>query len=183
MSKRQVLPRRQKIADWWCSREGQLRIKGIQDKYGINLWGSLGSIEVDVAHCWACNKTLRGGSASYKTKSLDLYRCHIIPDSLGGSNEPSNLLLMCGECHSKAPDSNDVELFWLWFAEVEDSTTSLIDALFGASKPINFKKHQPEEILEEFNQTFKQASPILHQGKLAKSVAVSVLKKTSRNKT
>ena len=38
-----------------------------------------------------------------------LQRCHIVPFRLGGSNEPSNLVLMCDICHAGHPDSLDPE--------------------------------------------------------------------------
>ena len=42
--------------------------------------------------CWRCG---------CKRK---LQRCHIIPDSLGGKDEPSNLVLLCERCHIDAPN-------------------------------------------------------------------------------
>jgi hypothetical protein len=38
-----------------------------------------------------------------------LTRCHIVPFRFGGSNEPSNLVLMCNTCHAGHPDSLDPE--------------------------------------------------------------------------
>lgn len=52
--------------------------------------------------CWRCG---------YQTR---LQRCHIIPDSCGGSNEPSNLVLLCGRCHREAPNVQDRRFMWIW---------------------------------------------------------------------
>jgi hypothetical protein len=52
--------------------------------------------------CWRC---------AYKSK---LHRCHIIPDSLGGEDTPSNLILLCRRCHVETPNINDKEFFWDW---------------------------------------------------------------------
>ena len=61
------------IVDYWFSRvyEGDL------------------SVDASEAHerCWRCG---------YQTK---LERCHIIPHSRGGADEPSNLVLLCKKCH------------------------------------------------------------------------------------
>ncbi len=113
------MPTRQKIADYWTGEEGQYRILGIQEAFKINVTGLL-CIEHDIAHCWACNKTLRGGTVEYNTPDLGLQRCHIIPRSLGGSNHPSNLFLMCDRCHTASPDTSEEIYFWKWFDRVED---------------------------------------------------------------
>lgn len=43
-----------------------------------------------------------------------LERCHIIPESLGGKDEPSNLVLLCHRCHIDNPNINDPEIMWDW---------------------------------------------------------------------
>lgn len=52
--------------------------------------------------CWRCG---------YKSK---LQRCHIIPDSLGGEDTPSNFVLLCGRCHIDAPNVEDENFMWDW---------------------------------------------------------------------
>ena len=52
--------------------------------------------------CWRC---------AYKR---NLQRCHIIPRSLGGTDEPSNLVLLCGQCHAEAPNVADPDFMWHW---------------------------------------------------------------------
>lgn len=52
--------------------------------------------------CWRC---------AHKRK---LHRCHIIPRALGGSNDPSNLVLLCKQCHEEAPNVVDPEFMWIW---------------------------------------------------------------------
>ena len=52
--------------------------------------------------CWRC---------AYKSK---LDRCHIIPASLGGLDDPSNLVLLCRRCHVEAPNIKDKNFFWDW---------------------------------------------------------------------
>ena len=47
------------------------------------------------------------------TKSL-LQRCHIVPESLGGKDEPSNFFLLCDRCHRMYPNTTDRDLFFIW---------------------------------------------------------------------
>ncbi len=55
-------------------------------------------------YCWRC---------AYKRR---LQRCHIIPDSLGGKDEPSNMVLLCETCHSEGPNVDDPEVMWEWIS-------------------------------------------------------------------
>ena len=48
------------------------------------------------SHCWRCG---------CDDKSTE--RCHVIPDSLGGEDTPSNYRLLCNRCHLEAPNVND----------------------------------------------------------------------------
>ena len=52
--------------------------------------------------CWRCG---------YKTS---LQRCHIVPDSLGGLDCPSNLVLLCSRCHREAPNHTNPKYMWVW---------------------------------------------------------------------
>ena len=62
------------------------------------------SIDAAEAHerCWRCG---------YKS---NLERCHIVPESLGGKDEPSNLVLLCHRCHLDNPNIADPEIIWDW---------------------------------------------------------------------
>ena len=43
-----------------------------------------------------------------------LERAHIIPFSLGGSENPDNLFLLCKDCHKDSPDTNNPKNFFRW---------------------------------------------------------------------
>jgi len=58
-------------------------------------------LEADT-HCWRC------GCEKH------LQRCHIIPDSLGGKDEPANIVLLCRRCHAEGPNVTDTEIMWDW---------------------------------------------------------------------
>lgn len=62
------------------------------------------SVDAFEAHerCWRCGC------------EYNLHRCHIIPESLGGKDEPSNLVLLCHKCHLENPNVSDPEIMWDW---------------------------------------------------------------------
>ena len=43
-----------------------------------------------------------------------LQRCHIVPRMLGGSDDPSNLIGLCAQCHDEQPDVADPDEVWRW---------------------------------------------------------------------
>lgn len=75
----------------------------------VNYWfrrvdESLLSVDAAEAHerCWRCGC------------ERHLQRCHIVPDSLGGKDEPSNLVLLCKRCHADGPNVTDPDIMWDW---------------------------------------------------------------------
>jgi hypothetical protein len=104
-----VLPAKSEIFDYWKS-----RLSG----HGILIdWGEPG--------CWACGfhygdkYDIRSSNAAWDVifrcwDRMPLQRCHIIPRSLGGSDTPDNLFLMCRECHDHAPNTPFPEIFFEW---------------------------------------------------------------------
>ena len=64
-----------------------------------------GDWEADWNMCWCCGH--RG----------TLQQCHIIPKSLGGTLDPSNIIPLCGVCHDKAPDVSDKNEMFAWVKE------------------------------------------------------------------
>lgn len=62
------------------------------------------SVDAAEAHerCWRCGC------------KHNLERCHIVPDSLGGRDEPANLVLLCARCHAENPNVTDPEIMWDW---------------------------------------------------------------------
>jgi hypothetical protein len=78
----------QEIVDYWTARESECGL----------------AVDWAEAHerCWRCG---------YKSR---LQKCHIVPKSLGGINDPSNLVLLCGRCHREAPNVADSRFMWIW---------------------------------------------------------------------
>lgn len=52
--------------------------------------------------CWrcGCERTLQA--------------CHIVPRSLGGADDASNLIGLCFQCHDEMPNVTDAEAVWDW---------------------------------------------------------------------
>lgn len=88
MGKTAIKTKKQEIVDYWFSRV---------DECGL-------SVDASEAHerCWRCEC------------EHNLERCHIIPESLGGKDEPSNLVLLCHRCHLDNPNITDPEIMWDW---------------------------------------------------------------------
>jgi len=104
-----ILPSKASIFDHWKDRFPKL---------GIFIdWGE--------PSCWACGFhygtrfDIKTPKASWEDilsawERMPLQRCHIVPRSLGGRDEPSNLFLMCRECHDLAPNTSIPEIFFEW---------------------------------------------------------------------
>lgn len=57
--------------------------------------------EADV-RCWRCGY-LRS-----------CQRCHIVPQSLGGTDDVSNIIPLCADCHDEMPNVSDPTEIWRW---------------------------------------------------------------------
>lgn len=73
---------------------------------GDSPWGDVYDIE-------DCDATMEEIAKNWD-KVTRLQRCHIVAKSLGGSNAPENLFLMCVDCHDLAPNTKSKELFLTW---------------------------------------------------------------------
>ncbi|MBN8759538.1 MAG: HNH endonuclease [Thiobacillus sp.] len=52
--------------------------------------------------CWRC------------AQKRQLQRCHIVPQTLGEDESPSNLVLLCAQCHAEAPNVADSNFMCIW---------------------------------------------------------------------
>lgn len=76
------------IVDYWSQRQGEC---------GLSVdWAEAEEL------CWRC------------AHGRMLQRCHIVPRSLKGPDEPSNLVLLCAQCHAEAPNVEDPNFMWEW---------------------------------------------------------------------
>lgn len=69
----------------------------VEDECGLSIdWAEAET------RCWRC------------ADETNLQRCHIIPRSIGGTEHPSNLVLLCLKCHREAPNVIDTQFMWKW---------------------------------------------------------------------
>jgi hypothetical protein len=75
----------------------------------------------DFPACFACGSpALEDGDhpPSWKVwNQATLDRCHICPHSLGGTDDPTNLVLLCSSCHRDAPNVGDPCYMIKWMTE------------------------------------------------------------------
>jgi hypothetical protein len=159
--------KKQEIVDYWFSRI---------DECGL-------SVDASEAHerCWRCG---------YKTS---LQRCHIIPDSLGGRYEPSNLVLLCHRCHLENPNVTDPEIMWDWIRAYGTTFYDTFwkiqaikeyETIYGKSFEMELKKRNIDNLerfknffLEEIGKTtYHYGHPYLNNATIAGVIRI-VLKK------
>jgi 5-methylcytosine-specific restriction endonuclease McrA len=111
MSQKRKMPTKGDIVNYW--------IKWETDKKQIPPWGDWDWGEPACMACtrwlegWDDPETIRGKWNS--TKGLE--RCHVIPRYLGGTDDVSNLVLMCPKCHQNQPDDLDPEITYMYMRE------------------------------------------------------------------
>lgn len=104
-----VLPSKGQIFEYWRERLTDIGV--------LIDWGE--------PSCWACGYhynakyDIKSPHASWQEildgwEKMPLQRCHIVPRSLGGSDEVQNLFLMCRECHDLAPNTSMPDIFFEW---------------------------------------------------------------------
>src|SRR6185437_3016719 len=131
------------IVDYWAGR---------MDECDLAIdWAEAGS------RCWRC-----GYEAA-------LQKCHITPRSLGGPEEPPNLVLLCGRCHREAPNVSDPRFMWIWLRTTGVGFYDLywtvrgsqeFEKMFGR-KPFTspeFERLAEEEVLAAMRSEMKNAA-------------------------
>lgn len=90
MKRQNIKTKKEEIVRYWFFEQ-------LVDECGL-------SVDAAEAHerCWRCGC------------EYNLERCHIVPASLGGKDEPSNLVLLCHRCYLDNPNITDPEIMWDW---------------------------------------------------------------------
>ncbi|GLZ62859.1 HNH endonuclease [Micromonospora sp. NBRC 107095] len=107
MATRAAMPSHYEIALWWAEHQAPDARPFVLD--------------IGEPACFACRWYPDGCEAS-DTVTLKaswalrakLDRAHLKPHSLGGSNDPSNIVLLCRTCHRDAPDWDDPAEMLAW---------------------------------------------------------------------
>lgn len=137
MNKKRIKTTHFEIFNYW--KDYGINEKGEIEKFGdtnliklnpiVNDWGE--------PECWCCGKhhldylhqeqksrtkpmTLKQIWNHKSIKSL-LQKCHIVPRSLGGNDEASNLFLLCDRCHRLYPNTISSKHFFFWHKVMIDN--------------------------------------------------------------
>jgi hypothetical protein len=149
----------QEIVDYWVSRESECGL-------GVD-WAEAGS------RCWRCGY------------EAGLQKCHITPRSLGGPEEPSNLVLLCGRCHREAPNVSDPRFMWIWlrttcvaFYDLYWTARGIqeFEKMFGR-KPFTtpeFERVSGEEVLAVMRSEMEKATIHFGEGRMNPSTIASI---------
>jgi len=149
----------QEIADYWAARESECGL----------------AVDWAEAHerCWRCG---------YKSH---LHRCHIVPKSQGGPNDPSNLVLLCGRCHREAPNVKDPRFMWIWMRttcvplyDLYWTTRGIheFEKMFGR-KPFaspDFSTVAKEKVLKLLSEEMRKTAIHFGEGRLNPSTIASI---------
>lgn len=125
--------------------------------------------------CWRC---------AYKAR---LDRCHIIPKSMGGKDDPSNLVLLCKKCHKEAPNVKDENFMWQWIERTNSGmydtywtlrTFTEFEMIFGR-KPFSVGEFKEIENIHVIIKETLKGYAIAHYGESGfnLSTLVSLIKK------
>src|SRR5262249_14409457 len=77
----------------------------------------------DIVNYWSERETECGLAVDWSEAHERCWRCgdkrrlekgNIVPRSLGGTNEPENLVLLCKFCHRENPNVADPSFMWVW---------------------------------------------------------------------
>jgi hypothetical protein len=116
------------------------------------------SLDYDTDRCWCCraleNWWLDKDGNIDQSRNTTIERCHIVADSLGGSNNPLNFILLCSYCHRKSPDIKSDTAIFRWMEAEYDKRKAYTDELIE-----QFKAHFPEMAMGDFKQ---KSEAIIH---------------------
>ncbi|ECY6091243.1 HNH endonuclease, partial [Salmonella enterica subsp. enterica serovar Enteritidis] len=96
-----------------------------------------------------------------------LERAHIIPHSLGGSNDVSNYILLCNKCHRESPDIANESALIEWMNGQPTEMESMLRLIQQEMDKYNKETQMAvNEILikEIFSELFKKAGA--HGGRI-----------------
>lgn len=105
-------------------------------------WGDWDS---DFSMCWCCGH--RG----------KLQKCHIIPKSLGGSENAENIVPLCAQCHDNAPDVQDKEFMFEWIKKNKNELSGfglgryyhLVDLVIARTAGMRYDSSKFKDCLEK----------------------------------
>jgi 5-methylcytosine-specific restriction endonuclease McrA len=114
-------PSVQSIRKYWEQRKDQ----PVFSRYGRDYYFRTDWTQAETA-CWCCGES---------DPEATLERAHIVSFALGGSDEPSNFVLLCTGCHLDSPDVTDPRAMWDWILTDSKHYEDILDVIFLTMKP------------------------------------------------
>ncbi|MEU5525413.1 HNH endonuclease signature motif containing protein [Micromonospora chersina] len=111
-------------------------------------------IDLGEPSCFACGwyddsrPTHPQASFSQTWAKSRLQRAHLTPHALGGTNHPSNYLMLCKQCHDEAPDWRDPSMMIQWAKTRESFMHRLQVDVLAAWKALRPDQPLPTELIE-----------------------------------
>jgi hypothetical protein len=121
------------IAEYWLdTAEGRERLPenearfdwGEPNCFACGFWGTTDDEPPDVWKAW---------------NRARLDRCHLVPRTLGGDDQPANLVLLCSRCHRDAPNVADPTYMLRWIADRGSWVTRELSLIEGAIDRAGFR--------------------------------------------
>ena len=156
--KRPAAPSHRSILSSWFNRSDA------EELLGIDCFDNIAECTNGHWNCWACG-------IPRKEKSLE--KCHIVPYSLDGSNDPLNYFLMCSDCHNNSPDTRHIKIFISWVSKKISYQDELINQIYEVLGSYPVTEEDAPHLSEVF---WKEMQGVgLHGGRVIRSSALGLL--------
>lgn len=110
-----------------------------------------GDIDLGEPACMSCGYFREEWNTWEDAKQLQL--CHVVPRALGGTNDVSNIVLLCASCHDAMPDINNKKIALKWIKE----NNRYIDDFEKSLKLSDFKIDESNLTQSEIKKAIKTA--------------------------
>lgn len=104
--------------------------------------------------CWACGR-YAANLEQMDSKNIgdiwnnsQLQRCHIVARQFNGSDDVSNLFLLCPKCHRESPDLRDPTNFFAWVINKREEHGFFGECVCGITKAAKAKHIDMDELCE-----------------------------------
>ena len=151
MNNRKGMPQASKILSFWAD-----RLIGQNAKYWLDVEYEYGIlIKEATSVCFAC-----GCNAGTE-------RAHIVPLCKGGTNDITNLHLLCKECHTESEGFEEEGIYWEWFNLKSPSNSGSYLRLANKTKAIMslIEKGKTDLIPADLLATLQKYSTLTETGK------------------
>jgi hypothetical protein len=128
------MPTQKAILEYWA----QTLIDNF-GKYWMDIYNEHCPTKIKTSYCFACGS------------SIGTQRCHIVPSRDGGSEDVSNLHLLCKECHVESEDLCNEQLYYEWFkAKNPSNSASVLRIQNKVNLMIRLKNEGKTEMMPDY---------------------------------